>query len=470
MSDSGSIRYTVHVIAVCSTVLMLTACSERPSSAPQTVAAPKVVLIIGDGMDDQQITIARNYLVGNGGRLTLDELPFRGAAQVQTITDDGADRPVYVADSANTATSMATGVVTSTGRIATTAGSDDDIATIMELAHAAGLGTGIVTTSSLTDATPAAFVAHVNQRFCQGPQGMLQTFGPMQMSIDCSQDYKMNGGLGSIAEQIAASDVDIVLGGGARFFDQPVEGSPDSVVTEAAQASGYSVIRHPEGIEGLDGNERVLGLFSPGTMPVRMRGVDGAQAELVEKLDGQVRLPEAFGCEPNPEFSNVPTLAEMTRAALEHLDGERGFMLMIESSSIDKQSHLRRPCGSIGELAQLDEALMLALEYSQAHPETLILVTADHTHAAQIVSETGGFLAMNYASPGHYARVRTPEGSVMGINYATNDSPLQEYHTGGQVPVFADGPGIDALPAFMRQAEIFGVMTRHLGLEGRDAD
>ena len=53
----------------------------------------------------------------------------------------------------------------------------------------------------------------------------------------------------------------------------------------------------------------------------------------------------------------------------------------------------------------------------------------------------------------------------MGVNYATNDSPFMEGHTGGQVPVFASGPGADALPAFMRQADIFNIMARHLGLE-----
>ena len=62
------------------------ACAEQQRETPVPVGAPKVLLIIGDGMGDQQITIARNYLVGSGWRLTLDDLPFRGAAQVQTIS------------------------------------------------------------------------------------------------------------------------------------------------------------------------------------------------------------------------------------------------------------------------------------------------------------------------------------------------------------------------------------------------
>ena len=91
-------------------------------------------------------------------------MPQRSQVRIQTVAEEDPRLPEYVPDSANTATSMATGIVTSAGRIATTAGSDQDAVTIMELAAAAGLGTGIVTTSSVTDATPASFVAHVNRR------------------------------------------------------------------------------------------------------------------------------------------------------------------------------------------------------------------------------------------------------------------------------------------------------------------
>jgi alkaline phosphatase len=160
----------------------------------------------------------------------------------------------------------------------------------------------------------------------------------------------------------------------------------------------------------------------------------------------------------------MPTLPAMTRAALDHLDG-RGFMLMVESASIDKQSHLRRPCGQIGELEQLDDTLELVLEYAREHPETLVLVTADHSQAAQLVPETSVLASLNAASPGFLARVRTPEGAIMGVNYATNDSNVQEDHTGADVPLFASGPGAEAIPASLRQAEIFTLLVNHLRLE-----
>ncbi|HIA74247.1 MAG TPA: alkaline phosphatase [Gemmatimonadetes bacterium] len=443
--------------------LLTQACVEQPAEPEVGIGAPKVILIIGDGMDDQQITIARNYLLGSRGRLVLDDLPFRTAARVETIAEDSPNQPVYVADSANSATSMATGVVTSLGRIATTAQTDQDIETIMELAQAAGLGTGIVTTSSVTDATPASFVAHINQRYCEGPTGMVQTIAQLRLSVDCSQDYKASGGKGSIAEQIASSQLDIVLGGGARYFEQSVEGSLQRTVFDEARGNGFQVIRTWEELARIPETGKVLGLFSRGTMPVQLRGVDGAQAQRVERIEGKVSQPEPFDCEPNPDFEGIPSLADMTRAALNRLDNRRGFMLMIESASIDKQSHQRRPCGHIGELGQLDEALKIALNYAEAYPGTLVLVTADHSHAAQIIPDQSAYLALNYTTPGYLARVRTREGGVMSINYATNESP-QEVHTGGHVPVFANSPEFGEFTGLIRQSDIFHVSAKYLGL------
>jgi alkaline phosphatase len=198
-------------------------------------------------------------------------------------------------------------------------------------------------------------------------------------------------------------------------------------------------------------------------MPVKWGGENGARAKLIERVNGQPVLPEAFACEPNPRFDGMPTLAEMTRAALQHLDNDRGFFLMIESASIDKESHERRPCGHIGELGQLDETLALALDFAERHDETLVLVTADHSHAAQLAPEDGGNLfRQGYTTPGYFARIRTPEGSIM---YATNDNPLAENHTGSQVPLYASGPGAKEIPTFLARREIFHVMARHLKLD-----
>jgi alkaline phosphatase len=143
---------------------------------------------------------------------------------------------------------------------------------------------------------------------------------------------------------------------------------------------------------------------------------------------------------------------------------------MVESASIDDQAHYWRTCGHIGEVGQLDEALQVALDYAMQHPETLILVTADHGHAAHLIPDISELAPQNYASPGRFARVRTPEGGIMGVNYASNDSPDWEEHSGVEVPLFASGPGARDLPTFMRQAEVFNIMATHLGLNNSPPD
>ncbi|HIF96989.1 MAG TPA: hypothetical protein EYQ54_08190, partial [Myxococcales bacterium] len=161
--------------SICGLLLVLvgTGFSGTSLADSETGHPPNVILIIGDGMDDQQITIARNYLVGANGRMTLDTLPVRSTAQVLTVDETDPSRAVYVADSANSATSIASGITTSRGRIGTRAGSDEDVVTVLERAQKLGMKTGLVATSSVTDATPAAFAAHIKARFCSDPAHMI---------------------------------------------------------------------------------------------------------------------------------------------------------------------------------------------------------------------------------------------------------------------------------------------------------
>ncbi len=433
-----------------------------------------VILIIGDGMDEQQITIARNYLKGAAGQLLLDTLPLRSTAQVLTTQDKIEGKPVYVADSANTASSMATGVVTSRGRISTSAGSDKDLTTIAELAAAAGLRTGVISTASVTDATPAAFAAHISFRLCESPAAMVDvTYRDIPLG-DCSPDLKANGGHGSISEQLAVSKLDVLLGGGSKHFTPEVEGQTISV-RELAQKNGFQLVSTAQELSSADTSQRLLGLFSESTMPVRLQGEDGREAEepepsllnYVHPYLGDVTLPEPMTCEPNPDFASVPTLKQMTDTALVHLahNNDRGFFLMIESASIDKQSHERKPCGSIGELEQLNEALASALVFAETHPRTLILVTADHSQAAQLIPYESLFAAYPIATytPGKLARIITPEGSHMAVNYATSNFMMEE-HTGASVPLFSNAEGLGIVPAFVQQPQIFTMIRDYLGL------
>jgi len=141
---------------------------------------------------------------------------------------------------------------------------------------------------------------------------------------------------------------------------------------------------------------------------------------------------------------------------------------MLESASIDKQSHLRNACGSIGEVAQLNEALDSALLFAQTHPNTLIIVTADHGQAAQLIPGVSLYSAPDLPiySPGKLFRIVTPEGAVMAVNYATNNF-VSEEHTGVNVPLFTNVVGKDIIPTMLTQPELFNVMSRYLGLDGQ---
>ncbi len=438
------------------------------SSSADPGTSKNLILIIGDGFDDQHVTMGRNYLAGMSGTLTVDRLPFRGSVQVETFSPSG--KPTYVADSANTATAIATGAITSVGRIGTDI-QDRDLPTIAEQAIAAGLRVGLVTTSSITDATPASFLTHVSSRSCEGPEEILGStyYGVAQPT--CPQDARQNNGPGSIIEQLTNSGAHILLGGGQKFLAQ--ETSAGEPVRSLAERNGFQVITAAEELIKLQPDQPAIGLFDSETLQVRWRGTDGRRAEMAEKnwlnqlsdYLGEAKDPETQACEPNPDFKDTPSLAVMTDAALRHLsaNNERGLFLMVESASIDKQSHKRNPCGSIGEIAQLEEALLLALEFANRHGDTLIIVTADHAQAAQILPDPSHYdeYPTPIYSPGHTARLMTPEGSVMRINYATNNG-FSEEHTGANIPLFANRTDQPLLAPFIRQRQLYQVMKTFL--------
>ena len=430
------------------------------------LGAPNVILIIGDGMDDQQITIARNYLKGPRGRLLLDTLPVRSSVQVLTVDEFEPEIPLYVAESAGSGTAMATGEVTSRARIATRPTSDEAIPTILELAQQANLRTGVVTTASITDATPAVFMSHINIRMCENPDKMVTD------DYDCHQYQKSNGGTGSIAEQIAQSNLDIVLGGGQSHFAVNAEGQEVPVLA-LAEAAGFTTISTLEELQQTKA-KRLLGLFASEHLPVRLQGDQGRSGEkpdasLLNSIHwalGDVTLPEPMNCVANPGFKQTPPLATMTQTAIDHLtrNNTEGFVLVIESASIDKKSHARDACGSIGELDQLEEALTVALEFADRHDDTLVIVTADHSQAAQIVPNGSLFSAFGVPvfTPGSLVRINMPFGGTMAVNYATNDFFAEE-HTGAAVPLYSNREDAE-IPIFINQPDVFQIMKSFLDL------
>ena len=414
--------------------------------------AKNVILLIGDGLGDSEITIARNYTVGAGGRLAIDDFPLTGQVTTYSVLESDPSTPDYTPESASTATAWSTGIKTSDGRISTTPGSDEDVPTILELAKAAGYMTGDVTTSELTDATPAAPVSHVRLRGCQGPLNM----------GSCPQDRKSVGGGGSIAEQAVDLGVDVLLGGGKARFDQIIPaGEPNAgqTVLQTATSQGYTVVTDRAGLLGAGPGTKLLGLFNSGNMSMDWTGPVAANPPV-----GPVR------CTEDQRPANEPSLAEMTATAIELLDqsqgaqgrgranGRPGFFLQVESASIDKRDHVSQACEQIGETVNFDEAVRVALDYAAEHPDTLVIVTGDHAHTSQIVEDD--------ATPAGFGiKLTTDEGGVMQVSYGTGSSPTSQEHTGSQIRVAAQGPQAANVVGLIDQTDLFTIMARALGVD-----
>jgi alkaline phosphatase len=408
--------------------------------------ARNIILFIGDGMGDSEITIARNYQVGANGRLVMDTLPLTGEYTTYAVQESNPSLPDYVTDSAAGGTGWATGHKTSNGRIATAAGSTGVVpyVTILELAQKAGFRTGDVSTAEITDATPAVLASHVNDRSCQGPANMTK----------CAAYKKASGGPGSIAEQEVDHHVDVILGGGKQRFEQMIDGGPfaGKSVIESAIAQGYTLVTDASGLSTAKPGARILGLFAPGNMNLEWKG----QLALPFPGTGPQK------CQQWQRPANEPSLADMTAKALTLLDGGKGFFLQVEGASIDKQEHAQNPCGQIGETVAFDRAIAVGLSFAEKHPDTLIVVTADHGHTSQIIDSVD---PTQRNHPGAFSVLTTVEGVPMTLSYSTEPPGTSQSHTGTQVRIAARGPQAANVVGLTNQTDLFYMMARALGVD-----
>ena len=408
--------------------------------------AKNVILLIGDGMGDSEITAARNQARGAGGFFPgLDALPLTGQYTHYSL-DKKTHKPNYVTDSAASATAWATGTKSYNGAIGVDVNGKDQV-TILELAKAAGKATGNVSTAELQDATPAALIAHVTSRKCYGPE---------KTSELCPTNALEQGGKGSITEQMLKTRADVTLGGGAKSFGETAKAGEyqGKTLREQAQALGYQWIDNLDGMNAIqqaDQSKPVLGLFADGNMPVRWQGPKAS-------YHGNIDKP-VVTCEVNKDRpASVPTLAQMTKKAIDLLStNEKGFFLQVEGASIDKQDHAANPCGQIGETVDLDEAVQQALAFAREHGDTLVVVTADHAHSSQIV-ENGT------KAPGLTQAVNTKDGAVMTISYGNSEEDSQE-HTGSQVRIAAYGPHAANVVGLTDQTDLFFTLKDAMGLK-----
>ncbi|WP_228525138.1 alkaline phosphatase [Actinomyces haliotis] len=430
--------------------------------------AKNVILIIGDGMGQQEITAARNYVEGAGGRFAgLDNLTSTGLYTHYSINKDGSVNDVT--DSAASGTAWATGTKTYNGAIGVdVAGNPEE--NLIEVAKNAGLRTGNVSTAEIQDATPAVLGAHASTRSCYAPSG--------SKSTGCDADQRVNGGLGSIEEQIVDTRADVTLGGGAQYFDAAVQADSGNTnpfltgsalydtqwkagtsVLDNAKANGYQVVTNASELDAVtsaDQEHPVLGLFASGNMT-------RAYAKSEAVLGGSTGAP--ITCQKN-DVGDEPEAVAMTNKAISLLDqpaSDKGFFLQVESASIDKADHDADACGQIGETERLDQVVQAAVDFAKADGNTMVVVTADHSHTSQIVYDDTDLVAPS-------TRLLTKDGATMSLAYGTStvDSTGHvtgsQQHTGAQLRVAAYGPGSENVIGQTDQTDLHFTIRNALGL------
>lgn len=449
--------------------------------------AKNVILFIGDGMSLQAKQMARILSKGIYEGKYNDYLEMEKLEHTALITTSGYDS--LTTDSANSASAYATGhksVVNAMGVYEDSTKSpfdDPKVENISEILKTRKkMSFGLVTTSNITDATPAAMFAHTRRRKEQN----------------------------AIAEAMLLTGVDVALGAGLQhFIPQSQKGSKrndDRNLLDAFAQQGYSISFNKTQLkEQSNGDKKLLGLYHMDNMNVY--------------LDREVlKNPHVLG-----DFNDQPTLMDMTTSALSVLSkNKNGFFLMIEGASIDKQLHKMDWQRATYDTIELDRAVKIAKDFAAKNKDTLIIVVADHAHGASITGtyheqdgksgreavrtyahsvfptfedkDNDGFpdnpnpditLAVQYANhPDHKAfykfkelpseptiqdgngrYIANPdlEGELYVGNIPVTED--QEVHAADDVVLSAQGPGAEYFKGVMDNTEVFFGIMRSLGVQ-----
>ena len=373
-------------------LLFATSCNNNVAEKPQV---KNVIYLIGDGMGFGAVS---SLLLSEDSVTGFEQAPVIGLSETCSANN-------YVTDSPAGGTALACGVRTKNGYL----GVDPEgkpLTSILRKAQAMGKRSGIVVNTVLTEATPAAFYAGVTSR---------------SMSFD-------------IAKQFTESGVDVAIGAGLEPFIK----RPDSLdLTATLINKGYDVHLDWKTVLGTT-SKKFVGILPMGDVHRRNESgnttagaADGAEVCLAAKL--------AASSEENGDTTRLsePTvyLEKATAKALEVLsnDNRQGFFLMIESAIIDGYGHNNDSEGMIEEMKEFDNTLRQLVAYVNQHPETLLVVTADH--------ETGG-TGVSYKS--YEVGSTTP----VQLSFSTKG------HTGTVVPVFAYGAGAEAFAGIMKNTDL----------------
>ena len=460
--------------------------------------AKNVILFLGDGMGDSEITVARDYLKGANGHFEgLDAVGQPGAlgdakagtGQYTTFSlgngskdsavgkDNNGSLAVNanpgkitpVTDSSASGSSWATGTKTYNNAVDVDVYGNPQL-NLFELAKAAGKATGNVTTAEIQDATPAVLESHSTERGCYGPQGKTDGTSNDALKRCLANQLKENGGIGSISEQLLDTRADVTIGGGSKYFRQTVQGGEyqGKTVWEQAREMGFQTVENdPAAMNALQykDNQPVLALMSDGNMPTRFNPSKATAKDPAKDANPTV-------CTPNADWlgNQGVSLKDMTKKALDLLganpNGQKnGYFLQVEGASIDKQDHAGNACGQIGETDDFDQAIAYALKNVDLN-NTLVIVTADHAHTSQILNAQPAYALSTV--------LRTADGTNMVVSYGTAQDDSRDEdggynggdmeHTGTQLRIAASGPGAQRVTGLSDQTDNFYTIAGALGL------
>ncbi|MBN8235366.1 alkaline phosphatase [Halobacillus kuroshimensis] len=405
-----------------------------------------VIYMIPDGFNTDYATSYRWYK----GEDAVWDKHLKGLHK--TYSDDSR-----VTDSAAAGTAMATSVKTNNG----TVGLDDDgnqVKTILEASEEKGKATGLVATSTITHATPAAFASHVESRDNQ-PE---------------------------IAKQMLDNDVDVMLGGGKGFFLPVSEGGEqqDENLLEQAEEAGYTNVESRDDLMETDDidveeGEKLLGLFADGPLKPEMER----------------------------ENTEQPSLSEMTERSIDILGKDKdGFFLMVEGSQIDWAGHDNDPTWALKDTAAFEQAVEKAIEFAEEDGNTLVVIAGDHETGGMTVGSngeydtkpelvkdvtaTGAFMAEELnenrsnveqvveshtpfdLSEEDVQNIRESEDPKLAINQFVSDKALVGWtstgHTGVDIPVYAYGPQSNSFNGLIDNTDLPKIMAEALKVDLED--
>lgn len=476
----------------------------------RTDRAKNVILFVGDGMGISTLTAARilqgqqSGQSGEEGYLSFETFPY--SALVKTYNVD-AQTP----DSAGTMTAMMSGLKTDAGVIgvnekvqrgdcATVAG--HEAITALELAEIKGLATGVVSTARITHATPAATYAHSADRNWEDISDMPAEAIEAGCKDIADQLIQFEGYLEQRYPGVDVDGIEVVMGGGRRHF-----------LPKDEAANSADAVSPVEG-DRTDGRNLVtewLNQVPQGQYVMDQAGFDALNTETTSHLLGLFNESHMqYEADRANDVAGEPSLTEMTQKAIQILDNhEQGYLLIVESGRIDHGHHAGNAYNALNDAVELSKAVQTALDNTNAD-DTLIMVTADHSHVFTIAGypkrgnpilgkvvgigqDTPSLAAdgMPYTTLGYtnglgFANLgdsvtdadavyaNQPVTGRVDLNDVNTESPGfhqeavipmgSETHAGEDIALHATGPGSHLVKGVVEQNIVFHIINQALGL------